>query len=91
MVVKNLPYALTMQISEAGRTRQGGDDLILNKRAFLTDIQFQSSMWEAEKIKFATAPDTAKTELCLDDMIAAREEGKKRKKEVMVVKAGKRS
>ena len=33
-------------------------------------------------------PDIAETELCLEDMITAREEGKKRKKDVM--EAGKR-
>ena len=33
-------------------------------------------------------PDIAETELCLEDMITAREEGKKRKKDVM--EAGKK-
>ena len=47
-------------------------------------------MWEYEKNKFKTASDAPATENCLEDMIASTEEGKKRKKEVMEVKAGKR-
>ena len=47
-------------------------------------------MWEEEKRKFDQAPDIAETSNYLEDLIAAREEGKKRKKEVMEVKAGKR-
>ena len=52
--------------------------------------QVKSKMWEEEKRKFDPAPDIDETGNCLEDMIAAREEGKKRKKEVMEVKAGKR-
>ena len=47
-------------------------------------------MWEEEKRKFDQAPDIAETSHYLEDLIAAREEGKKRKKEVMEVKAEKR-
>ena len=44
-------------------------------------VKFKSKMWEKEKRKFDPAPDIAETGNCLEDMIAAREEGKKRKKE----------
>ena len=47
-------------------------------------------MWEEERRKFKPTPDLAETSHCLEDMVAAREEGRKSKKEIMEVKAGKK-
>ena len=97
VVVKTLQKALTRQISEAVRTRQRGEDLIINKKCVFNlcvvpelAVKFKSKMCEEEKRKFEPTPDCAETGHCLEDMIAAREEDKKRKKEILEVKAGKR-
>ena len=72
--------------------------MILNKKGVFNRcavpelaVKYKSKMWEEERSKFATVQEEKpETESCLEDMIAAREEGKKRKKEVMESKAGKR-
>ena len=70
--------------------------MILNKKGVFNRcavpklaVKFKSKMWE-EKRKFKPIPDLAETNHCLEDMVAATEEGRKRKKEIMEVKAGKK-
>jgi len=52
--------------------------------------KFKSKLWEEERAKFEAVKEKPETESCLEDMIAAREEGRKRKKEVLEINAGKR-
>ena len=71
--------------------------MILNKKGVFNRcavpelaVKYKSKMWEEEWSKFETVQDIPETESCLEDMITAREEGKKRKKEEIKIKAGKR-
>ena len=67
-VIKRFQNAMTRQISEAVRTRQRGEDLILNKKVVFNRcavpelaVKFKSKMWEDEKMKFREAPDIVQT------------------------------
>ena len=42
-------------------------------------VKFKSKMWEDERSKFKEVQERPETGTCLEDMITAREEGKKRK------------
>ena len=53
-------------------------------------VKYKSKIWKDEKYKFKAVPYGPETESCLKDMITAREESKKRKKEVMQVRVGRR-
>ena len=63
--------------------------MILNKKGVFNRcavpklaVKFKSKMWE-EKRKFKPIPDLAETNHCLEDMVAAREEGRKTKQDIM--------
>ena len=97
VIAKTFQKALTRQISDAVRTRKMGEDLILNKKGVFNRcavpelaVKYKNKMWKEERSKFEAVQERPETESCIEDMIAAREEGKKRKKEMMEIKAGKR-
>ena len=68
-IVKTFQKALTRQISETVRTRQRGEDLLLNKKGVFNRceipklaVQYKSKMWEDEKNKFEPASDAPQKE-----------------------------
>ena len=99
VVIKTFQKALTRQISEAVRTRTRGEHLILNSKGVYNRcavpelaVLHNNKIWEDERRKFVEPEEDHRDEDedCITAMINAKEDGKKRKKEEMAVKVGKR-
>ena len=70
--------------------------MILNKKGVFNRcavpelaVKYESKMREDEWSKFKEVQERPETGRCLEDMVTAREEGKKRKKEEMEIRKGK--